>query len=102
MGASIAAGSQKCPGTIADLVSAPASTSITPATMAGPVPGEATTPDSSMLPLARPTTIRPTSMASPPAVVSSSAWLAARRAASFTPAPPMSRKDVTVVSSQKT
>jgi hypothetical protein len=46
--------------------------------------------------------IRPTSIARPPAVVTTSAWLAARRAASRRPDPPMSRYEKTVVSSQNT
>jgi hypothetical protein len=46
--------------------------------------------------------INPTSIASPPAVVRISAWLAARRAASRDPEPPMSRYEKTVVSSQNT
>ena len=46
MGASIAAGSQKWNGTMADLVTAPTSTSTVPVTMTVPLPGFATTSES--------------------------------------------------------
>ena len=98
----MAAGSQKWNGTVADLVTAPASTSIVPTTIAVPLPGSATTSDSRYVPLAWPMTISPTSIARPPAVVRMSAWLAARRAASRRPHPPISRNEKTVVSSQNT
>jgi len=44
----------------------------------------------------------PTSIASPPRVVTSSAWVAARREARSVSSSPMSRYEQTVVSSQKT
>ena len=46
VGAAIAPGSQKCSGTIADLHSAPISTSATPIDTASPVGGLATSSDS--------------------------------------------------------
>lgn len=46
--------------------------------------------------------ISPTSMASPPAPVTSSAWMAARRLFACSALWPTSRNDSTVVTSQKT
>ena len=78
------------------------STSTVPTVITVPLPGSATTSDSRNDRLVWPTMISPTSIASPPAVVRTSAWVAARRAASRRPEPPISRKEKTVVSSQNT
>ena len=78
MGAAIAPGSQKCSGTIADFDSAPTSTSTTPTDAASPVGGAAISSDSRKVPDRLPRITIPTSIANPPAVVTSRAWVAAR------------------------
>ncbi len=79
MGAAIAAGSQKCVGTRADLVAAPASRHTTAMVTAGPAGGSAMTADMLQVPAVTPSTTTPTSIARPPAVVTTSACMAARR-----------------------
>ena len=82
----MAAGSQKCVGNSADLVTTPASTSTTAtSTVVEPsISGAAaSTPEIRNVPASVPSMMSPTSMASPPAVVITRACSAARRAASL-------------------
>ena len=66
-------------GTIADFDSAPIRIRTTPTAAAVPDGGEATNSDSRYVPESSPRMTMPTSIARPPAVVTSSAWVAARR-----------------------
>ena len=79
VGAAMAPGSQKWNGTIADFDSAPTSTRISATAAAVPLGGEATSSDSRYVPDTSPRMTTPTSIARPPAVVTSNAWVAARR-----------------------
>ncbi len=81
VGAAIAAGSQKWKGTRADLESAPRRISTTATGMSWPPGGSATSAARLVVPPATDRITRPTSMASPPAVVTRSACSAAPRLA---------------------
>jgi hypothetical protein len=102
----MAEGSQKWNGTSADLVIAPTSTHTTPAVIAagvaaGPVK-YATNAESRVVCAAWASTTSPTSIVSPPAAVTTSAWTAAARLARLCASWPTSRNEKTVVSSQHT
>ena len=82
MGAAIAPGSQKWVGTRADFDSAPASTSSIATIRPGPASAqmsEAMIPEMRRVPVELANISRPTSIASPPAVVEIRAFIAARR-----------------------
>ena len=91
VGAAIAPGSQKWNGINADLVSAPTSSSATATATAGPAGGAATISLIRKVPAAAPTISIPTSMASPPNVVTSNACSPAWRLAALAGSCPMSR-----------
>ena len=75
----MAPGSQKWNGTIADFDSAPTSTRTIATATAVPWGGAATSSESRKVPAACPRMTMPASIASPPAVVTSRACMAARR-----------------------
>ena len=75
----MAPGSQKCSGAMADLLVAPTITSPNAQCTSAPEGGEATMSLSRYDPVSWARMIMPTSIASPPSVVTSSAWAAARR-----------------------
>ena len=100
VGATIAPGSQRNVGYCADLVNAP--TRIRPRAIptGGPLGGFATISLMRYVPAACPRTTNPASIASAPALVTSSAWNAAARALPSVCVLPISRNDVTAVNSQ--
>ncbi|CAM5741959.1 hypothetical protein SHIRM173S_02196 [Streptomyces hirsutus] len=102
VGATIAAGSQPCTGICADLANAPTRTSTTAAGTAPPRGGSARIAETRYVPASWPSTMKPSSIARPPAAVTSRACRAARRCTARAPRPAISRKEATVVSSQKT
>ena len=102
MGATIAPGSHEWNGYCADLVNAPTSTSTSAATVTVPDGGAATSSPSRKVPACWPSRTSPASIASPPSAVTSSACWAAARAPASSSSRPMSRYEVTDVSSQAT
>ncbi len=99
----MALGSQKWKGNCADLVKQPISTStVIPGSSAEACTTAGSICDRRSVPVSCPSSSRPASSARPPAPVSSSACRALRRLFGSSWVKPMSRNDVTVVSSQNT
>ena len=102
VGAAMAAGSQKWNGKIADFEIAPASTSITAVVASGPAGASAMITARLVDPTSTDSSTSPTSIASPPRVVTSSACSAAPRLVFDAVRCEISRYDSTVVASQNT
>ena len=102
VGATMAPGSQLWNGYCADLVKAPTRTRTRATPTRVPPGGSATSAEIRYVPPAWPSSTNPPSMASPPRLVTSSACSAAARASGSSSSMPMSRYDVTEVSSQHT